>query len=253
MIGLSKELTIQLAAKDDHLTVGSLVAALEKALALLKAIDPNEEWEVVRVTKNSPLKIVVRSPSSDRIAPKYMNGLRKLDRKTSTRGHAALDTRALRASKEFFDVLRDGFNGIRLSFPGTRPVNITPQVVRNVKMAAKRSIKYRIELTSIRGDLFQVTWGKSDQRCRIRELLTGNEIPCVIPPELWKEIKDALPARVDVFGAAKTSLFGIVSRMNVEKVRFLSKPSRSMEETPAINITDGRDAREHIERLRGAD
>jgi hypothetical protein len=250
---MAKELTIQLDAKGDRLTVESLVAALEKTLALLRTLDPNEEWEVVSVTKKSPFTITVRSPSSDRLAPKYMRGLRMFDKKKFKRAELLFPEPTLEATRDLFSILDNGIEGIKLSYPGQSTVTVTPQVAQNVNRIANDAVETRLEWTSIRGLLYQVTWGEAQQRCRIREALTKTEIPCVIASDLWEQVKDALPHRVDAYGQAKCNRLGVVESMDVVKIRILKDETRTMDQTPAIDVTDGLDAKEHVERLRGAD
>lgn len=250
---MAKELTIQLDAKGDKLTVNSLVAALEKALALLRTLDPNDEWEVVRVTKQSPFKLVVRNPSVQDVAPHYMDRLRKMDRKLKLSKMPAFTEHTLLATYELAGVLNDGFKGIKLSFPGQRAVAFTPQVVENVNAIAKIATEWYYELTSIRGLLFQITWSESSTRCRIKDALTHAEIPCVVSEDLLDTVKDALPHRVDVYGRAKCNRLGTIALIDVETIRILPEDKRSMDQTPATNITGGMDSAEYVERLRRGD
>ncbi len=250
---MTKELTIQLDAKTDKMTVNSLVVALEKALALLRTLDPNDEWEVVRITKRSPFKLVVRNPSAANVAPPYMDCLRKMNRKMKPSRLPDFTEKTLMATYELAGVLNDGFKGIKLLFPGQRPVTFTPQVVQNVNEVAKVATEYYYEWTSIRGLLYQITWSESATRCRIRDVLSGAEIPCVVSQDLLDTVKDALPHRVDVYGRTKCNRLGSIASIEVETIRVLPNDKRTMELTPPTNITGGMESREYVERVRRGD
>ena len=252
---MAKLLTIQLESEGDRLTVKSMIDALERALGVLRTLDPNEEWEVVRVTKNSPLKIYVRSPSVDTVAPKYMSGLRQmgLKRHASLAAPPGFGDSVLTATRHLADVLDEGFKGIKISFPGERTVAFTPQVVARVGAVSRGSAQWHYEWTAIRGLLYQITWSENSTRCRIRDAVSGTEVPCVAAPGQLDKVKDALPHRVDAYGRAKMNRLGAVLSMDIERLRVLPDRSRPMAETPAIDITAGLSAVAHVERLRGGD
>ena len=107
------------------------------------------------------------------------------------------------------------------------------------------------EWTSVRGLLYQITWTEGGTKCRIRQSLNGLEINCAVGEELFAKIKDALPHRVDLFGRAKCNRLGEIASIEVDDVRILPDDTRTIEETPAIDITGGIASVEYVERLRG--
>lgn len=250
---MQKELTIQLDVKGKTLTVKALVEALEKALALLRTLDPNGEWEVVRMTKNSPVRIVLRNPNAASTAPKYMRNIRGMNRKLGAKRISRLSGPMVVATRDFTNVLNDGFSAIKMSFPGQPVAEFTPRVVENIGQAARVATQWMYEWTSIRGLLYQITWSDGITRCRIREALHETEIACIVSPELLATVKEALPHRVDLYGRAKSNRIDGVVSIDVEKIEILPDESPSIKDMPAIDITDGVDSVEYIARLRGGE
>lgn len=246
-----KELTIELEARDGHLTVTSLTEALERALVFLRGLQDGGEWEVVKVSKRSPFKLVVRNPTADKFVPDYLNQMRAARSKIPPELH--LPDSAIVGTRELMRTLKDGISNIKLSYTGEKSVKLTPRVVKAVRSAYRSVSKQFVEWTTIRGMLEQITVSGGRHEFRLREQLSGAYIKCGFSPELLNKVKDGLPHRVEIYGKANTSRIKGVTFIEALEVRVLPDKVRRLDELPPVEISGKLSSEEFLERIRGDD
>lgn len=252
---MPKELTIELVGKNQKLTVDSLIDALERALITLRNLDPKQpqEWEVVKVRMASPLRITLRNPSAQRLVPNYMRGLKKIEKRPVIPSY--FSEAEVESSRQLADVVSNGIESLKLSFPGERSVKITAQLKSNLEEVTKKISSFHYEWTTIEGLLDQVTVVGDLAKFRIEHPLTGRAIECRFPPEMLDVVKEALPHRVAVYGRARYNAAGETTSIEVKTFRKLRDRSElpQIEDISGVDITGGIDSVEHIRKVRGGD
>ncbi len=85
--------------------------------------------------------------------------------------------------------------------------------------------------------------------------MTGDAIPCNFDQDVvgLNEVKDALPHRVRVYGCARFGKDGRISSFDVTKLWTLPETFVPLAELPSLDITEGMQSVEYIERLRSGE
>ncbi|MCE9591720.1 MAG: hypothetical protein K8S99_14490 [Planctomycetes bacterium] len=249
---MAKNLKIELSGEGEKLTVKTLIERLEGALAMLRSLAPDGEWEVVMVRMNSPLQIAIRNPRADRAVRQHFTALRKI--KTSSVRPPHLTDTAIDSTLQLAESVEAyGHQPLRMSY-GRARVEITPEAKSNLETMAATARHYYYEMTTIRGMLYEVVSGLGIYRFRIEDPVTKKHIQCNFQPDRLKEVKDALQEkaqRVEVYGRAKCSSSGEIKSIDVRDIRPLVDDGALISEAPGIDITGGADSVEHVERIRG--
>lgn len=149
--------------------------------------------------------------------------------------------------------LDKGVKSLRIRSPGEKPMSITPRVKAVIKQMERTArVPPKIWRTAIRGRLDQITVGVDTPQFRIIHGLTGAKIPCSFKSAQLEEIKRYLPARVEVRGEAKVTRQGSPRHITVFDLRRLPEDT-DISNLPSVNITDGMDSFEYVEKIRAGD
>jgi hypothetical protein len=163
--------------------------------------------------------------------------------------------REVESVRELANLLGEGVTAIKISAKGERPVKVTPEVAKAVQEIGKalHAEAYR-EWTTLRGRLDQITTPEEGSiRFRLIDGLTGRRIRCEFDPSLMEQVKNSLQHRVEVSGRAVVDVQGDAQSIDAESIRVLSDDLLPFGDVPAVDVTDGTDTTEYLERLRGGD
>ncbi|MGA2440596.1 MAG: hypothetical protein ABSH08_06540 [Tepidisphaeraceae bacterium] len=251
---MPKRITIRLSADEPRLTVRALIEMLERILTALRGLDPNlpADWEIVRARLHAPFIFTVENKSANGTVSSRLRSARQFSGRRTAIPTVTDDE--IESTKELTDVLKQGIKSVRISSPGDPTVNITPAIAEKVEALAKSRLKggYH-EWTTIRGELNQITVEGGSTEFRITHGLTGAKIPCSFDPTLIDEVKDALPSRVEVSGRTRFNRAKQPVSISVSRIRRLPESGVRISQAPAIQIADGMDSVEYLERVRGGD
>lgn len=89
----------------------------------------------------------------------------------------------------------------------------------------------------------------------IRDVLTGARVPCRLSKDQLEEAQAAVGRRAAVSGRVRYSPTGKPQTINVEQIRHLreQKDLPQFKDLAGINLTDGADPVEYIQRFRDAE
>jgi hypothetical protein len=258
---MRNELTVKLLARGGHVTVSSLIDALDRTLQILRGLEENSDgdisnksdWRILRISLNGSLKVTVANESAPSIITTYMGGLRTIER--AAEAPASFDLSALENTRRLSGLLNDDLEAIVFSSPGESEVMLTQHAAANVDALTQTAPGPRYDYTSLTGILEQVTYMPGHPKFRLRRSASGLTVDCTFDPSRLSEVKDALPNRVRVSGTAKYNRVGDPISMQVDQIEQLPTQNRlpQFDDLVGIDITEGEDAAEYVGRLRGDD
>lgn len=267
---MGKELVITVQGKDTRVTVRSLIEMLERALGVLKEIDAHMadnqraamQWEVVRVTMNSPLTMILgpRVPTNRRdnsadVVKSFMVGIRSLESKAVLPANWTDD--ALQRMRDLIDLRNDGIASMVFSSPGEERVEPTLHSAANIEEIQKRQTAHYWEETSIEGRLELIS-AHNGTRISIWDVLTNAKVECLVNESQLEQAKSAFRRRVAVSGKAKMTRRGKPISIQVDSIRVLKDKqelpqAKDFAGAGRVDITGGVDAAEYIRSLRDAE
>jgi hypothetical protein len=247
---MANDLTIKLSARGERLTAKMLIERFERAIAMLRTLPANKEWEVVKVRMNSPLVAVFRNPTAEPSDIRQrLKDIRSVTKKPVRPSH--LSDSAIDKTLEFAEVVGDNGPPLMMSY-GRTSVEITSKTRTNFEKIAEVARRRYFEWTTIRGRLYEVTAVLGGiHRFRVENGVTGDHVSCNFPEDRLAEIREFLRCRIEVYGRAKCSESGEIKSIEVKDFRQLTENKVRFSEIPGINITDGKDSVAHVERIRG--
>lgn len=238
---------------EPRVTVRALIAALEGALIWLRGRDPDStvDWDVVKVGIDSRIRLTFRSTDGNGMIAGRLRNLHELEKKREPKSPPRLTEEDIDGTQELASLIGRDFYTMRISSPGAPTVKLTPILVDRVEAIAKVARGAYYEWGAIRGHMDQITVGRKDT-FRIRHELTGDEITCAFAPEKLEEVKKLLPARLEVYGRVRRNRSDKPTSMDVERFRELPQRTEPFDTVPPVNITDGMDSADFVERIRSA-
>jgi hypothetical protein len=237
-----------------RVTVRTLIEALEKALIWLRGRDPTSMvvWEVVKISMGNPVRLTFSSMEANGEISGRLRSLHELEKKRKPKIAPRLTDEDIDGTRELASMIGDRFKSMRISSPGEPTVKLTPSLVERVEEIAKTTRGSYYEWGTVRGYMDQVTVGRKAS-FRIRHQLTDAEISCTFAREqLLDQVKAALPTRVEVYGRIRLNRSNKPTSIDVEKFRVLAGQSKPFDEVAAVNITDGEESSDFVERIRSA-
>lgn len=249
----AKQLTIELGDKGGKLTVRALIQTLEKALAALRDIDGDDsgQWEIVRVSMKSPLKMTVRSIMGNSGVPVKIRDLGRLEKIAKfPRNFGGSE---LAVAKELASIIPNEIAYLKLTYTGEKSAKLTNKFTENVETMSGQISRGHDETTTFEGRISQLDvpdGGKPDFRIMNRR--TGKKIKCQFDPSMFTEVKNCIPGRVRVYGLAHYNAIG--EPVSIEVFQFNRLRDRTelpqLEDLHNINITNGVDSANYVGRLR---
>ena len=257
------QFTIEVAHQDKPLTVSLLMEALEETLKILQGIQEQMtaegsamEWEIVKISMHSPLKITLAPQSENgqkrlgaKVIGAYFDGLHSLEMRADI--PAYFDEDSLEATRK---LARLSDEGVILKMRADKKEIIEPTmfIATNIDNILAREPKGYYDITTFEGKLEIInTHGKNS--VFIWEPVTDNRIECLLEnEEQLQQAKDYLRKRVAIHGKAKYNRKGKPVSMEVSTIR----PLRDSSELPQpgsigrINITNGMSSEDYIRSLR---
>lgn len=266
---MGKELTITVQGKDTRVTVRSLIEMLERALGVLRELDARTSdnqraglnWEVVRVSMNSPLTMTLgpripqnRRDTSAEVVHHFLGGMRTLEQGATIPAHWSED--ALDKMRSLVNLRNNGVASMTFSSPGEKSVEPTLHTAANIDEIRKKQHAYYWEESTIEGRL-EVISAHNGTRLSIWDVLTNTKVECLVTDAQLEEAKDAFRKRVAVTGRAKVTRKGKPVTIEVASIRVLKEKSelpqaKDFEGTGRVDITGGVDSAEYIRSLRDA-
>ncbi len=267
---MGRELVITVQGKDTRVTVRSLIEMLERALGVLREIDARMadnqragvQWEVVRVTMNSPLTMTLgprvptrRRDNSADVVKSFMVGIRSLESKAEVPANWTDD--ALQRMRDLVDLRNNGIASMVFSSPGEEQVEPTLHSAANIEEIQKRQTAHYWEETAIEGRL-EVISAHNGTRISIWDVLTNTKVECLVSESQLEQAKSAFRRRVAVTGKAKMTRKGKPISIEVDSIRVLKEKEelpQAMDFAGAgrVDITGGVDSAEYIRSLRDAE
>jgi hypothetical protein len=250
---MAKQVTFTGHHSGERVRVGDLIEALEYALVWLRGHDPDDtvDWEVVRVRLRPSVSMTFASEAANGQLSRRFNSLNQLQRKRLPPVPPRLTDEDIDGTTKLAGVIGRGFTSMAISSPGEPTVRLTPALVARVEEIARTARHHWYEWTTLRGIIDQITVSPTTRSFRLRHQLDRSEITCDFGPDSLDDVKAALAGRVEVYGRVKFNRADQPKSMTVESIRPLPSVSPAFEKVPAVNITNGMDAAEYVERVRG--
>lgn len=266
-----QRVTIILDGKRDTLTPESIALVFESVGKILERVDanmwqvgtPRYKWRLTLVHKGSPFECVFEAIKVAKGAPDVpvadiaIGGIQSLGRSRKLPPH--FDDAALTAAARLPKVYDDSVLMMKLSAPTIERFAPSPSIVKNVGMIRNKKPEKRRAHGSIEGVLRLVSANLVDDEVRKTEFEivqrgTGATVKCRIDPGRIKKIGAKMTDRLRVYGCIDYE--GVTPvRIDVEDFRplphFGKAPSIQEIHRLRLNITDGEDAVDYLDRERG--
>lgn len=266
---MGRELVITVQGKDTHVTVRSLIEMLERALGVLRELDARTSdnqragmnWEVVRVSMNSPLTMTLgpripqnRRDTSAEVVRYFLGGMRTLELGATVPSHWSED--ALEKMRSLVDLRNNGVASMTFSSVGETAVEPTLHTAANIDEIRKKQPAHYWEETTIEGRL-EVISAHNGTKLSVWDVLTNTKVECLVNDSQLEEAKAAFRKRVAITGRAKVTRRGKPVAIEVSSIRVLKEKAelpqaKDFEGTGRVDITDGMDSAKYIRGLRDA-
>lgn len=263
---MSTQLTIQIAGRDDRLSVEALLNVIRdaaEALAQVSAeVAPAGEdapaWEVVSASMRSPFQVTL-APRGGEVQKEVggaavsvlLDGVRNLERSPARPPHFNQST--LRAVRSLLGTVAAGvfvaFTAQDPQQPDIDMVVPSAGAIPNVEQALKMADRPYMEYGTIEGDL-EVISVRAENSCSVWEAVTNRRVRCRLTDDQLVWAKESLGRRVAVTGTIKYRKKGEPVEVQVDRIRVL-RPTTVP--PPIIDVTDGLPSEKHVRRLRDGD
>lgn len=263
------EFTMIFGGKDGRLTIEDLKKTLESALNMLRGIqsgllaaDIDVQWEIVRIRKQSPLRMTFspivtrrgrRNPSAGRKLVKSLtSGLQDIE--TGSNVPRCFSDDAFDATKQLLRPWTNRGASVTIETQGNSKIRLTENAVQHLDEIAAKAKLY-VDYSTIEGRL-EVISVHERSSFFIWETLTNHKIECFVTDEQIADMSAILLQHPRISVTGRVSYRNHIPKtIHVEeKIRILrsSKDLPQIDDIAPIDITGGVATEDYIQRMRNA-
>lgn len=247
------DIIVTVAAAEDRLDADTLIKALRELLvAISYSGETLKDWEIVKVSMNSPVRARVRSRNSTPGVRELVRRVDRFARGGRTRGRLRYDDidRINRISALFKP--SGGVSRIEINAGARAKTVLTEErIATALSHSPPAPQSFREELEEIEGYLTSVTVEADRHAFRLRERIQQRAIDCTFDASLLGKVKEALPHRVMVTGHVRYNPAGEITSIKVLNLVKLKQGFIPYDQWKGVDLTGGVDSVTFIRRIRG--